>query len=41
MRGYGSEELAIDTISPFNFAASRCNRWSKSLFGLHSEKRGM
>jgi len=26
MRGYGSELLAMEMISPFNFAASRCKR---------------
>lgn len=41
MRGYGSELLAIDTISPFNLAASRCKLWIKSLFGLQFEKLGM
>jgi hypothetical protein len=33
--------LAIDTISPFSFAASRCKRWIKSLFGLQLKKRGI
>src|SRR3972149_5923596 len=40
-RGYGSEELAIDTTSPFNFAASRFRFWSRSFLGRHLSKLGM
>ena len=39
--GYGSELLAMDTVSPFSFAASRCRRRSRSFFGLHWENLGM
>jgi len=41
MRGYGSELLAMETVSPFSFSASRCNCRSRSFFGLHTEKWGM
>ena len=41
IRGYGSELLATETVSPFNFAASHCNRLSKLLFGLHLANWGM
>jgi hypothetical protein len=40
-RGYGSELLEIDTISPFSFSASRCNLGSKPIFGLHLANWGM
>ena len=40
-RGYGSELLAIETVSPFSFAASRCRVQSKLFLGLHLEKRGI
>ena len=36
--GYGSEELDIEIISPFNFAASRFSVSSWSFFGLQSLK---
>jgi hypothetical protein len=41
LRGYGSEELAIEMISPLSFAASRFKTAIKSFFGLQSLKPGM
>jgi len=41
MHGYGSELLAMETVSPFSFAASRCKVRSKLFLGLHLAKRGM
>ena len=41
MLGYGSEELAIEIISPFNFTASRSKRLSRSFLGRQSANRGM
>jgi len=38
IRGYGSDELAIDTISPLSFEASVLSLWRKSFFRRHSEK---
>ena len=40
-RGYGSELLEIDTVSPFSFVASRCNRSNKPFLGLHLANWGM
>jgi hypothetical protein len=34
-RGYGSEELEMETISPLSFIASRLSAVSRSLFGRH------
>jgi hypothetical protein len=39
--GYGSEELEIDTVSPFSFVASLFSFVIKSFFGLHLKKSGM
>jgi hypothetical protein len=40
-RGYGSEELAIEMVSPLSFAASRFKAASRSFLGLQSLKLGM
>ena len=40
-RGYGSDELAIEMVSPLSFAASRFKAASWSFFGLQSLKLGM
>ena len=40
-QGYGSDELAIEMISPSSFAASRFKIASTSFFGLQSVKVGM
>ena len=39
--GYGSEELAIDIISPLSFAASFFSFGIKSFFGLQLKNLGM
>jgi hypothetical protein len=39
--GYGSEELAIDIVSPFNFAASLLSLEMRFFFGLQSKNLGM
>jgi hypothetical protein len=41
IRGYGSDELAIEIVSPLSFAASRFKVASRSFFGLQSLKLGM
>jgi hypothetical protein len=41
MFGYGSEELAIDTISPLSFAASFLSFGIRSFLGLQLKKFGM
>jgi hypothetical protein len=41
MRRYGSELLAMETVSPFSFAASCCRVRSKFFLGLHFAKLGM
>ena len=38
MRGYGSEELLIETISPLSFIASRLSACSRSFLGRQSAK---
>jgi hypothetical protein len=40
-RGYGSDELAIEMVSPLSFAASRFKAESWSFLGLQSLKLGM
>jgi hypothetical protein len=40
-RGYGSDELAIEMVSPLSFAASRFKAASRSFLGLQSLKLGM
>jgi hypothetical protein len=40
-RGYGSDELAIEMVSPLSFVASRFKAASRSFFGLQSLKLGM
>lgn len=40
-RGYGSDELAIEMVSPLSFAASRLKVTSRSFLGLQSLKLGM
>ena len=40
-RGYGSEELAIEMVSPLSFVASRFNVASRSFLGLQPLKFGM
>ena len=40
-RGYGSDELAIEMVSPLSFAASRLKVASWSFLGLQSLKLGM
>jgi hypothetical protein len=40
-RGYGSDELAIEIVSPLSFAASRFKAASRSFLGLQSLKLGM
>jgi hypothetical protein len=40
-RGYGSDELAIEIVSPLSFEASRFKVASSSFFGLQSLKFGM
>ena len=40
-RGYGSDELAIEMVSPLSFVASRFKTVSRSFFGLQSLKLGI
>ncbi len=40
-RGYGSDELAIEMVSPLSFEASRFKVASWSFLGLQSLKLGM
>ena len=40
-RGYGSEELAIEMVSPLSLAVSRFKIVNTSFFGLQSLKFGM
>ena len=40
-RGYGSDEFAIEMVSPLSLAASRFNAKSRSFFGLQSLKLGI
>jgi hypothetical protein len=40
-RGYGSEELAIDTISPLSFFASLFSFEIRSRFGLQLKNSGI
>jgi hypothetical protein len=40
-RGYGSDELAIEMVSPLSFPASRFKIASRSFLGLQSLKFGM
>jgi hypothetical protein len=41
MFGYGSEELAIETISPLSFTASLFNLGIKSFLGLQLKNFGI
>jgi hypothetical protein len=38
--GYGSEELAIDIVSPLSLAASILSLETRFFFGLHSKNLG-
>jgi hypothetical protein len=40
-RGYGSDKLAIEMVSPLSLAASRFNAKSKSFLGRQSLKLGI
>jgi hypothetical protein len=41
VRGYGSDELAIEIVSPLSFDASRLSWASRSFLGLQSVKFGI
>ena len=41
VRGYGSDELAIEMVSPLSLAASRFRVMSRSFLGLQSLKLGI